>query len=256
MGRKLKGKRCYYCGASVTSMEHAPPAQMFKMFPCDKITVYSCDQHNTTKSISDDSIIKAMLISLHNTSHLYQNRSPEIKKAIEAAEPYFPRLKHIITTHNIMENPPDNLDAELAHLPPHIDIGQWMRQLTAALVYNAIRQCDPSIRWDQALVESPDWLPARPGPLNRGRLTELLRKSLARESVFGSLDWHHGWPSGTNNYPPDIYRFEVNFDYARTIFKHRFFNSYSWYVGFQASQQTKMGIIHKLLRPSLINRKL
>jgi hypothetical protein len=247
MGRKLKGKQCYYCGASVTSMEHAPPTQMFKMFPCDKVTVYSCNQHNTSKSGSDEAIIKAMLISLSNTSYLYPNRSSEIKKAIEVAEPYFHRLKSVITTHPIMENPPDNLGAKLAHLPPQIDIRQWMRQLTAALVYNAIRQYDPAIRWDEALVESPYWIPAKPGPIETGRLTDLLRKSFAKESEFESLGgWQPGWPSGPNNYPPDIYRFELNCAYAPIIFKHRFFNSYSWYVGFEASQKTKMRLIHKL----------
>ncbi len=246
MGRKLKGKQCYYCGASVTSMEHAPPAQMFTMFPCDKVTVYSCDQHNASKSGSDEAIIKAMLISLRNTSYLYPNRSHEIKKAIEVAEPYFPRLKNVITTHPIMENPPDNLGAELAHLPPQIDIKEWMRQLTAALVYNAIRRYDPAIRWDEALVKSPHWIPAKPGAIERERLTDLLRKSFTEESNFESLDWQPGWPSGPNNYPADIYRFDVNWAYAPIIFKHCFFNSYSWYVGFEASRQTKVGLIEKL----------
>lgn len=246
MARKLKGKQCYYCGAPVVSMEHAPPAQMFKMFPCDRVTVYSCEQHNTSKSGADDAITKAMLISLHNTAHLYPNRNPDVIKAIEAAKPYFPQVSKTVTTHHIIENPLEDLDAKLAHLAPSINIRQWMCQLTAALVYNAIRGFDPVIQWDQAIVSSPQWMPAAPGPVEEEQLLELLSRCQEIVSLFESPDWHLGWPSGPTNYPADVYRFEVHFAPVPTIFKHRFFNSYTWYVGFETSRETKRKLTHKI----------
>jgi hypothetical protein len=234
MTRKLKGKQCYYCGEPAVSREHAPPAQTFKMFPCDSVTAYSCEQHNTSKSEADDAIIKAMLISLHNTAHLCPNRKPDIIKAIEAAKSYFPQVRKTVTTHRIIGTPPEELDAKLAHLAPSINIRQWMRQLTAALVFNAIRGFDPIIQWDEALVSSPQWIPAPAGPVERS----FLSRDEEIASRFESLDWHLGWLSGPTNYPSDIYRFEVHLAPVQVIFKHRFINSFTWYVGFETSEET------------------
>jgi hypothetical protein len=248
MARKLKEKQCYYCGAPVVSMEHAPPKQMFKMFPCDSVTVYSCDQHNSCKSGADDAVIKAMLISLCNTSHLYPNRDLSVEKAIEEAKRYFPQVSSAVTTHHIIENAPENLNAKLAHLAPSVNIRQWMCQLTAALVYNGSKKYDPTIQWHRAIVSSPEWLPAKPGPLDTERLAELLSGNQALALLFESLDWQPGWPSGPRDFPVDIYRFQIHFASLLTIFKHQFFNSYTWYVGFDASRETKRKLIHKVRR--------
>ena len=59
---------CYFCGGPATTMEHAPPKQMFRAFECDSITVPSCDEHNTRRSASDQAIVSADIRNIEDSA--------------------------------------------------------------------------------------------------------------------------------------------------------------------------------------------
>ena len=45
--------KCYFCSASATSAEHVPPKALFSA-GTQRITVPSCDAHNTSRSLDDE----------------------------------------------------------------------------------------------------------------------------------------------------------------------------------------------------------
>jgi len=141
---------CYYCGRRANSNEHAPPKQMFKEFSCDSITVPSCEDHNSAKGGSDQAIVSAFLIPLYNGIGRYSLEG-EVLKAIKVAEPSFERAKRRAVNSALLKNPPEALKdlPNLAYLVPSIDIGAWIRQLTAALVYDGTQVFDPTIGWSE-----------------------------------------------------------------------------------------------------------
>jgi hypothetical protein len=152
MGKKHKGL-CYYCGAQASSVEHVPPKQFFKGFSCDSITVPSCDKHNTRKSGNDQAIVSACLLALYNGSERYSVEA-DITKAIETAKPSFVRAKRKAVSAPLISNPPEDLVdlPNVAHLAASADIRSWVRQLTAALVYDANQAFDPNIKWNEAIA--------------------------------------------------------------------------------------------------------
>jgi hypothetical protein len=174
--RKRQRKACYYCGAPASSLEHAPAKQFFKGFPCDRITVPACDEHNNHKSGNDQAIVSAFLLSLHNGSERY-SLDEDVLKAIENAKPSFVRAKRKITSTALLSDPPSNLVdlPNLAHLSPAANIRSWVRQLTAALVYDANETYDPNIKWDEAVAWSPHWIGSDvPSPIESKQVVSIL----------------------------------------------------------------------------------
>ncbi len=226
-------RRCYYCGATAKSDEHAPPRQMFKGFPGHKIKVPSCEVHNNHKSQDDTAILRAMLISLDNVSKL-GNIDPDVQIAVQYAKPYFYEVKKLVGANVILDQPPDQLDIPLAHLSPSIDIFEWMRQLTGALIYHVTKAYDDDVDWRRAGVWSPDWLPnAQPVSKSNDEIMDWALEGRQMESDLQQLRWSRGWWSeGPKSYPAVIFRFDVHLNSRLSILRLVFFSAYRWYVSF------------------------
>ena len=193
--RTESGKRCYYCNSLATSGEHIPPKQMFKAFQCDSITVPSCDEHNSKKSGRDQAIVSALLIPLHAGRNRYP-LEPEIIQAIDAAIPSFERAKRSAVRTPFLNDPPMGLEdlPELAHLAPSVKVGDWIRHLTAGLIYSGIETASTTIRWSKSIVWSPDWFPAdTPAPVNYDEAVRIIKLNQERHRALDSLNWQQGW---------------------------------------------------------------
>ncbi len=234
----MSEKKCYYCGSLKVSREHAPPKQLFKGFICDKITVPSCEKHNKHKSFDDESIIKAMLISLDNLSEKYKYEK-EIKKLINSTKPYFPQVKKTVKSELISDKLPKDLKYELAHLSGNIDIEEWIKQITAALVYSVIKRYDPANKFKEAFVFLPFWIPNSVVYKGLKNIKKELKRKKHFKELFEGNEWSDGWSSGKNNYPASIYKFFFSIVDEFVIFKHVFLKQYNWYVVFEASDKTK-----------------
>lgn len=231
---------CYYCGAPKTSLEHAPPKQLFKGFDCNKIKAPSCDIHNGQKSGRDTAVIKGMLIALDTVAYKYPPKS-DAAKAINLAKLQFSQVKRQIKNINKIEGFPS-----LTHFDSSIKTEDWMKQLTAALVYDAVRKYDSRINFDEAIVFCPTWVRGEP-TIELERIIETLKVQKLQDDSLQKINWEKGWPSGKKNYPTGIYNFKLSFDFLEDIvFRHQFFDSLVWYVGVRTTNETREKIIKKL----------
>lgn len=245
---------CYYCGTRARSMEHAPPKQMFKAFSCDSITVPSCDKHNSEKGGDDQAIVSAFLIPLHN--RLEQdgpNRYPleaEIVRAIQAAAPSFVRAKRRASPRPLLSVPPKVLRnlPKVAYLVASVDLRAWVRQLTAALVFDGTLARDPTITWDEATAWSPDLIWEEERPASAEDVILLFEKKGEIRAQLEQSAWQDGWSARPRAYPPEIYRFWlcIEPEPQEMIFKHKFYDRYTWYVWFNAAEETVFKIRNRV----------
>ncbi len=242
--KKKRREPCYYCGAQATTKEHVPPKMMFRNFSCDRITVPSCVRHNSAKSGDDQAIVSVFIRPLHNeliTDGLHHSLEVDVLKAIKTARSSFNRTKRKVVSNPLLSDPPKKLNnlPDVAHLTG--DIRAWMRQLTAALVYDGTKAFDSTIKWDEAIAWSPDWVDSnKPSPLKTEHVVSKFRKGIATQAWLEQLDWWDGWSAYPKPYPSSIYFFRLSFEPEpqEIIFSHKFYNRYTWYVWFTASQET------------------
>jgi len=238
--RRLGGKHCYYCEKPATSVEHLPPKQMFKAFQCDSLTVPSCDEHNSKKCGHDQAIVSALLIPLHTGRHRYP-LEPEIELAINAALPSFEMSKRSAVRSPFLKDPPSGLDdlPDLAHLAPSVDFPAWIRQLTAGLVHKKIATASYTVSWQKATVWSPHWFATSgPAPVPYDDVVQTLESYQKQRAMLDNLTWQPGWSASPNPYPNIIYSFQIHvFPDKYVMFRHMFYNRYTWYVTFRASKR-------------------
>ena len=61
--------------------------------------------------------------------------------------------------------------------------------------------------------------------------------------------WEDGWSAYPRPYPRVIYTFQVHFEPNReVIIKHKFYNRYTWYCWFSASDETVTKLRIKLTK--------
>lgn len=252
-----KKKPCYFCGAPPPSgREHAPPKMMFEAFNCrHPIVVPSCDEHNTEKAQRDRAIIYGMLSSLNQQISAHTGDAlitENVTKAIETAKAYFPEAKRLLTLQPMVENAPNDWDDSWPRIGPSPKIGEWIRQLTAAVAWPAVGHFDPQTNWKEAILRTNSWFPTDK-PEQKLKAGDLVRHLLAweRDEVkWNQCLWYPGWNNKRGEYPSDIYRAEISFQPSHwlpmegnTFFRHSFYNSLTWYVSVRASCETQKALI-------------
>jgi hypothetical protein len=221
---------------------------MFKGFSCDSITVPACEKHNSSKGGSDQAIVSAFLIPLYNGREDY-DLEDEILRAIESAKPAFPRTKRRAVDSPLFNDAPEEFKdlPNLAYLIPDMDIKGWVRQLTAALLYDATQRVDDTIKWNEAIAWSPDWVEAsEPTSITFEDAVSTLDKKQTTQLQLEQFNWINGWSAHPRPYPNIIYYFQIYFEPDEIVFRHKFYNRYNWYVWFSASQETISKLSDKL----------
>jgi hypothetical protein len=239
-------RRCYYCGLKATSKEHAPPKQLFRYFDCDSITVPSCDAHNGKKSGRDQAIIHGFFISLLG----YQrNLEPAVHKAILGAKNGFEYTKKAAVKACLIRNPPVNVQElpKIAYLTKENKIYDWIRQLSAAIIYDAINKYDPSIPWENLRIFSQNWVPAQSANgLDLDKTIELFKKQEKGKVELDDLIWQDGWSAHPKPYPQDIYRFRFHFGNESIVLRHIFCNRFYWHIWLPNNEHLKNSILKKI----------
>ena len=240
-----KRKPCYYCGAAPPStQEHAPPKLMFTALECDSITVPSCIRHNNEKSDKDRAIITVLIKSLSRAleSGLVATSLPEkVIEAIEFLKPSFAQANREVNDRSLLADP--ELDFKIPAV--NVSIFDWMRQLSAALVWSVVGEFDSSIDWNEAFVwSSLNLQSSAPMSVYDVGLQVLINQG--SEEHIESYNWEVGWSSKPKSYPPGIYNFRVCFsppfeqDKGREVaFRHQFYSCLNWYVWFAPSLETR-----------------
>ena len=242
---------CYFCGKIATTREHAPPKQMFKDFDCDSITVPSCKKHNCNKSGEDQAIVSALLTSIKNCveySKEYKSIfGKDINKAIEIASPTFNRTKNRVFSRPFLENMPNEIKhlPEVGFLKSPIKISEWIKNLTAAIVFDATQHYETTIDWENIECWSPDYFDSKLISSPDDKINLLIKYAEYREWL-STKKWIKGWSAYPKKYPENIYCFFFCFEFNDFTIKHRFYNSYSWYASFKPALNTKEIILKKL----------
>lgn len=251
MSKKLV---CYYCGIPLTGgkkgdkkTEHVPPKMMFRAFPHNSITVPSCPEHNNARSGQDQAIIAGFMKALDAGNYLL---SPDVVKAIqyEKTKSTFETTKHTAQLKPLFRNPTGVLSKlpKTTYLPFQME--NWIRQITAGLVFDATQTFDSSINWQSSIVYSPNWLEGSKDGLSDNEVIS----QMERNPIWEQETWFDGWAP----YPSDIYRFYVAFQ-KLILFKHIFYNSYTWYIVFECGETTAPNVRKKVLEAYLLkNTKL
>jgi hypothetical protein len=244
--------KCYFCGERATTSEHAPPKQMFRAVDCDSITVPSCDKHNNSKSGHDQAIVAAFLTPLRTdlyTGKIDPTVEPILARAIRVAEKSFQRTKRTAIPFKLVDlSPSEVYQPDIAYLTNKVNIREWVKQLTAAILFDGINRYNPSIDWSNTLEWSPSWFDAE-GPEPRD-IDFLAKRFKANENLLtevGNLHWIPGWSSTPKPYPREIYFFDFSFPHPGSVaLHHRFYQRYSWYFIVFVDDLTMNGLKRKL----------
>jgi hypothetical protein len=219
---------------------------MFSAFACDSITVPSCVAHNTGKGDKDRAMLTVLIKSLYRA--LEDNDNPngnalpaDVIKAIDALKPNFAQANREVRDGSFL------VDPELAFEIPTVGISafEWIRQLSASLVWSVRGEFDPSIRWADALVWNSMYIQG-PAQLEVKNAAALMVMNQLAEWNLESFDWKGGWSAFPRSYPRDIYNFSVCFSptLVRQIenevaFRHQFYSRLNWYIWFAPSTETR-----------------
>jgi len=238
-------KPCYYCGGNPPSTrEHAPPKLMFAAFDCDSITVPSCDKHNNNKAGRDRAIVTWLVKSIDRTLQSgvpESSLSPKAIRAINDLRPNFSQANAEISDQSFL------IDSELDLKIPAInfDYAEWIRQLSAALIWSVAGYFDPYVKWNEAFVWNPLYLQ---GPDRRELLNVLSDLWLNQISEWNieNFDWKNGWSAFPRSYPSELYNFSVCFSPTlvqeienEVAFRHQFYGCLNFYIWFAPSGETR-----------------
>lgn len=249
-----RGNVCYYCGTSLRGgktgnreVEHIPPRMLFRAFSCDSITVPACSLHNTSRSDQDQTIIAGFIKSLASGNY---SLSPDVQKAIayEKNKSTFDTTKKTAQLKPLFRRSRGSLKRmpKLSYIS--FNLKDWICQITSGLIFDATHNYDPSIDWQDVFIHDPNWYSAPQKRLSKTEVIRLTKEKLALTELYEkSLNWLNGWSSHPNPYPPDIYRFYIAFSDNSIFFKHVFYNSFVWYIGFQCSENTHKSLNYKIV---------
>lgn len=242
--RYKKAQVCYYCGNKADTREHVPPRQMFRDFNCDSITVPSCQKHNCSKSSDDQAIINALLIPIkdyaNSTLEYKVKLNKDILRATYRLDNSLERIKNMVIKKSFLERMPDELKhlPDIAFLKSPIKFYDWVKKITAGMIYYGIGYYDSSIDWDKIDCWSLDYYAAKQVKNDNEKIEILIKYDQLRK-WFATKIWHSGWTAYPRKYPPDIYRFAICFDFDDITIRHSFYNSYHCYTSFTANQKLK-----------------
>lgn len=244
-------KRCYFCGRYATTKEHVPPKQMFRDFDCDSITVPSCAEHNCEKSGEDQAIVSVFLIPIKNyieaSTRNKNNFSKIILKATSVASSSFERTKYRVLSKPFLDQMPE----EIKHLPnigflkAPIKFNNWIRKLTAGIMYNGIGCFDDSINWETIDCWSTEYFDSKLSSNQKDKLNLLVKYDEFRKWLDAKT-WIKGWSAYPRNYPTDIYSFYFCFEFGDITIKHCFYKNYNCYASFKTTSENKNILLDKL----------
>lgn len=207
---------------------------MFVDFECDGITVPACPVHNSNKSGSDRTIITALIRSLDQMrlkEHKPDTFSSNVDKAIRLLKPNYRQANNLLSMEPYLLDAIDELAIDLPYLEADIQTPNWIKQITAALLWSAIGEYDSATDWANAWAWSPHFVKVA-GPINTSEAREKAIRNVTTETkIDNSFAWFQGWSAHPRPYPSDIFRFEISFvkksedwDGKQVIFKHFFYS--------------------------------
>lgn len=230
-------KTCYYCGAKANNKEHLPPKQLFKGFRVDSLTVYSCEKHNNKKSFDDEAIVKSMLIALEKHDIV---KNEDIKLSLDIIKLHHTQVKNKISENTLYKQ--NNIDYNFTVLSPDVKLDDWIKKLSAGLIWYKTRFFDHDNRFDDSIVIEKNSYPNYETPKDLLFFEKEYKKKIELISIIEKGKWINGWNDKKNTYPVTIYTFYYKFIGKKLIIKYVFYQQFTFYNIIDLSEKTLLKI--------------
>jgi hypothetical protein len=228
-------KFCYFCGKIANSKEHLPPKQIFKGFRLNRITVPSCDKHNTSKSGEDEAIIKAMLLSIENSGN--KILSPDLLKALKIVKGHYSQVKRNVTEEKVYSD----YNKNIVCLNSSIDLCNWIKELSAGMIYYKTKYFDKNNDFLKSQVFERN-------SYSKNTILKLIdfenerKNKIKLQNLFENGIWNVSWIP-QNIYPRNLYYFEHRIIGERILIKHVFYTSYTYYNMIKITEETRKKLL-------------
>jgi hypothetical protein len=227
-------KECYFCGKTANSREHLPPTQVFKGIKVDKknrITVPSCDEHNTSKSRDDEAIVKSMLLTLERNKNI--PLAPEMETALNEVKDRYNQVKRTVTEEAIYLD----YDKKIVCLNASVDLTNWIKELSAGMICYKIKCFDKNNNYkDSKVFERNSY--SKNAEKHLSDFEKERNKKLKLQELSERGKWNFGWLP-ENPYPDTLYFFKYKFISSSILIKHVFYRSFTYYNIIEISNETK-----------------
>lgn len=223
-------KTCYYCGAKKTSKEHIPPKQIFKGITNNKITVDSCDEHNSKKGGKDEAIVKSMLLAIENSNKIII--TPELLQALNKVRERYNQVKRTVKIEKIIIDTNENIIC----LDKSVDLDNWIRQLSAGMIYYKIKHYDNENEFNCSKVFERNSYSK-----NQKTLKEYENErnnKIELQAMIEMGEWKDSWIP-KNYYPENLYFFRYKIIGKNILIKHAFYKCFVFYNLIKISDKTK-----------------
>jgi len=223
-------KLCYFCGNEKASKDHIPPKQIFKGFNINRMTVYSCDKHNSGKSDKDEAIVKSMLLAIENNNNI--TITPELLKALNEIKDHYNQVKKTVTKEQIFFDS----NEDIVCLDASIDLDNWIRQLSAGMIYYKTKYYDNENNFVTSKVFERNSYSRDKRSVENFQNERNKKIELQTMSEIG--EWNNSWIPD-NCYPENLYFFQYKIINKFILFKHIFYKCFVFYNLIEISNKTK-----------------
>ena len=234
-------KACYFCGEKMTSKEHIPPQQIFSGFRINRITVYSCNKHNSQKGYKDEAIVKAMLMAIENSFNI--NITPELEIALEEVKTHYDQVKKLVTKEQIIVDSKEKIIC----LDKSVDLDNWIKQLSAGMIYYKIKKFNNENKFIESKVFERNSFSKNLKTFEDFQTERNRKIKLQNLSDIG--EWQKSWLP-ENYYPKNLYFFEYKFISNCILIKHVFYKCFVFNNLIEISNNTKELIIKNRTAPN------
>jgi hypothetical protein len=234
---------CYYCGNKKTSREHLPPQQIFRGFKVDCMTVPSCDKHNTKKTGDDEAIVKSMLMALEKGD---VSLNDDVKLALEIVKQHFHQVKRKASERTLYKH--KDKDYNFIILSPEVDLSDWIRKLSAGLIYYKTKFFDCNNQFANSIVFERNSYHNHETPKDLSFYEEEYNRKMELVRLLENVDWINGWNDTKNIYPETLYAFYYSFIGEKSIIiKHIFYQQFTHVNLIELSDETLINLKKKLI---------
>lgn len=229
----MSQKPCYFCGQPGSTTEHLPPKQLFPNGQYDRITVPSCDVHNTQKSNIDDVVIKflmSIVIDKIKTQKVSRHLMDLIKKNMGHINEHEKKFEQNSVLY------PDSLvkGVSFRSLISGEDMFRWAAQIAVGLLSFANKGHDPDFNYSRVLVESNSFDTKGSSKYSPEEFFEKRNHVIDLENAYRKKAWFNGPLKGPRTYPNEVFLWKANLEATKITVWIEMLTYFIWWVQIEA----------------------
>lgn len=214
-----------------------PPKMLFRGFEFSAISVPSCEAHNQEKHGDDQGFITALRLgvkALIEKGLSSQEISIATRNSIFSTSSN--QVRRVGALRQYIYDAPDDLDVDFPYLETTVDLYQWIRLISAGLMWARFSDRVSGIAWDSAIVRSPNFVQSgRYHTHSQAYEHAKISKSIIEMAEL--LEWISGWYRNPKGYPEEIYHYFLSYfdepnsqGMSNLLMRHTFYRNFTFYL--------------------------